>query len=84
MVRALARRARVLPRRARVLPREVKYSQSIARRVAPLTFLCALRYVVVHANLAGFFFCACIFFDLPFRNRNVVESIFVRRVPWPG
>jgi len=43
-----------------------------------------LRYVVVHANLAGFFFCACIFFDLPFRNRNVVESIFVRRVPWPG
>lgn len=45
------------------------------------TFLCALRYVVVHASFAGFFFCAASFLHLPFKYKNVEESCLVRRMP---
>lgn len=54
-------------------------ASSIARPIQKRTFLCALRYVVVHANFAGFFFWLNNFLHLPFKNKKVLCVIDIRR-----
>jgi hypothetical protein len=56
----------------------------IARAFTPRTFLCALRYCVVHASFAGLRRRLNSRLHFALRNRYVCESIFVRRIPCPG